>query len=150
MVGVVVCAVWLKAPQLPPAPFCATLTVAFVVVVMAEVVVEVVATVVRCVAAAGAVAVPEVLFVVVAVVVTLALVAEVAEAGVPGAKLRITLDAPSIRHPHLGLKAVTLVLPGSGFVLGTPHRPAPPHRPLCRTPKGCVRLLVNLKAECLK
>ena len=58
VVGVVVCAVWLKAPQLPPTPFCATLTFAFVVVVVAAIVVEVVATVVRCVAAAGAVAVP--------------------------------------------------------------------------------------------
>ena len=69
---------------------------------------------------------PLVLPVVVAVVVAHALVVEVAEAGAPGAKLHIVLNAPSIRHPHLGLKAMTLVLPGSGFVRGTPT--AQPHR----------------------
>ena len=99
VVGVVVCAVCLTALQLPPAPFCATLFV----FVAASVVVEVVATVVRRVAATGAVAVPVVLLVVATVALTHAQVAVVAEAGVPGATLRIALDAPNIRHPRLGL-----------------------------------------------
>ena len=83
-----------------------------------------------------------------AVVVSLALVAEVAEADVPGARLRRVLGAPSVRHPHLCLKAMVLVLPGSGFDRGTPHRPAPPHQPFLQTQRGCARLFVSLQVEC--
>ena len=150
VVGVVVWPVWKQALQLPLAQFSATSTVGFVVVVVAEVAVEVVATVVECVVAAGAVAVPEVLFVVVAVVVTLVLVAEVAEADALGTKLRMMPSAPSTRRPHCCLKALTLVVPGNGFVRGVPHHPAPPHQPFVQIPGEQVCRFVNLKAECTR
>ena len=114
------------------------------VVVVAEVAVEVVATVVECVVAAGAVAVPEVLFVVVAVVVTLVLVAEVAEADALGAKLRIMPGAPSTRRPHCCLQAMTPVLLSSGFAHGLPHRPAPPRQPFVQILWEHARRIVSL------
>ena len=143
VVVVVVCAVRRKALQLPQALFSATL----VVLVVAAVVAEVVATAVKCVVVAGAVVVPLVLHDVVTVVVTPAVVVEVAEDAVRAAKLHIMPDAANTRHPRRGLKAMLQALPGSGFVRGTPHYPAPPYQPFRQTCEGPVRPCANLHVE---